>query len=361
VQTIDFEAVQRLTGGEELQVRVRFTGVDGKILRAAIPFHLTWKRPDGTTAQEFYRCTDRTGDFISAWTVPVNEPTGQWTLEVRSQLDGMTANLPVMVDAGDKLEAEPVTDRVLVRGSAAIQALLAKKPEFVLPVFTNDYQARLLPVARAVQQALKEKGVPVDIRPNPTMSIYLMGYDSARVEILQNMLAETGETIGKIKVTTPNHHDYFAPLSGYVFGKPVILLDLAGAGANEMAARLETEGLLWPRVSTAFPGPGRAVIQLVKSAFWLGQDALVIQAGDVDGLQAGVAALTDLPVDGITPGIEAARRRLLMELGIGAGPQLVPDEDDLTSEGLATGASPQPLAIRFGETKPPPAPVQGKK
>jgi hypothetical protein len=355
VKAIDVQAIQRLTGGEELQVRVRFTGADDKVMRAAIPFHLTLKRPNGTTAQEFYRSTDRTGNFVLAWTVPVNEPAGIWTVEVRSQLDGMTASLPVMVEAGDPLEAEPVTDRVMVRGRAAIQELLAKKPAFVLPLFTNDYQARLRPVARAVQQVLANKGVPVEVRPDPTLSIYVMGYDSTKVELLQNLLAEKGETIGKIKVTTTNHHDYFAPLSGYVFGKPIILLDLAGTGANEMAARLETAGLLWPRVSPAFPGPGRAVMQLVKGAFWLGQDALVIQASDVDGLREGVAALAALPADWMTPGIEGTRKRLLSELGIGEGPQPVPDEEELTREGLETGTAPRPLALRFGGTKPPSA------
>jgi hypothetical protein len=361
VDTIDVQAVQRLTGGEELQVRVRFTGANGKVLRAAIPFHLAWQRPDGTTAHEFYRSTDQSGDFVAAWTVPVNEPTGSWTLEVRSQLDGMTASLPVKFEAGDKLEAEPVTERVIVRGTGVIQSLLAKKPKFVLPVFTNEHHTRLLSAAQKVQRVLAKKDVPVEICPNPTLSIYVMGYDPSRVELLQNMLAEKGETIGKIKMRTPPHQDYSAALSGYVFGKPIILLDLAGSGANEIAARLEKEGLLWPRAGAVFPGPGRAVIQLVKSAFWLGQDALVIQAGDMEGMQAAAAALADLPADRITATVDGARQQLLTELGIGVTTPPVPDEDELTSEELATRWAPQPLAIRFGRTQPPPAPVSGKR
>jgi hypothetical protein len=95
------------------------------------------------------------------------------------------------------------------------------------------------------------------------------------------------------------------------------------------------------------------VVQVVKSAFWLGQDALVIQAADRAGFQAAARALADLPEDWITPGIEKARGRLLGEFRIGAGAGQVLPGPRLTSRGLEAASKPQPLALRFGAARPP--------
>jgi hypothetical protein len=220
-----------------------------------------------------------------------------------------------------------------------------------------------------VQTTLGQWGITVEIRENLVLSTYLMAYDPTEAELQENARAERGETIGKIKVTTVNRNDYFGTLSGYIFGKPILLLDLVGVKDNEMAERLEEVGILWPRVSEAFPGPGKAVVQLVKSAFLLGVDALVIQATDLPGLRAGAEALADLPTDWLTPSVEEARLTLLREFTIGTLPSEFRISDfgfrsdgsavrnplTMSARGLQAGRSPQPLSLRFPDRVPPTA------
>lgn len=46
--------------------------------------------------------------------------------------------------------------------------------------------------------------------------------------------------------------------------------------------------------SPCYPGPGRALLQFVWTPFYDGFDALTVGAGDIEGVRAGVIALTDL-------------------------------------------------------------------
>jgi hypothetical protein len=351
VKAVDLRANQSVTAGDELAGGLRFVGGNGERLRAAIPFHLAVRRPDGTVAREWYGCTDRRGWFVFTWRVPVNEPAGAWAVDVRSQLDGTTATVPVVVWEGETVQAEPVNETVVVRGTEPIRALLRRKPEFVLPVFPGPQETELSDAAETVRAVLQRQAVRVEVRENPAWSTYVMGYDPSRVQTLQNTLVAAGDTIGRVRLETLHSHDAYAPLSGYAFGKPLVLLDLAGTAGNPLVRKLDAEGLLWPRVGGGFPGPGRAVVQLVRSAFWPGMDTLVIQAPDVDGLRAAARALADLPPDWITPSVETARDRLLSGLGIGRAPPPAFRAQPLTARGRFTSRRPQPLAAHSPDVR----------
>jgi hypothetical protein len=80
--------------------------------------------------------------------VPANVPTGEWTLSVRSQLDGRTVSFPVTVKAGGKLAA------------------------------------------------LAKRGVAVEIRAQPAMTTYTVGYDPAPTQLVGNARVMRGEAIG---------------------------------------------------------------------------------------------------------------------------------------------------------------------
>ena len=73
--------------------------------------------------------------------------------------------------------------------------------------------------------------------------------------------------IGQIKRLTVNANNWDRALSGYRFGRPLILLDVAGQNANPMVAALDHAGIVWPSVSANFPGKGRAIMQAVPLAF----------------------------------------------------------------------------------------------
>ena len=226
-------------------------------------------------------------------------------------------------------------------------------------------------MANQLHQVLAEKNISADVLADPPQTTYTMGYDPSAAELVENARAESGQAIGKIVVTTVNGNDYFATNSGYVYNRPLVLLDLVSppistatpstpmpgtpeAGAiNPMASAARY--MLWPQVTPSFPGPGKAVVQLVRSAFYLGTDTLVVQATDVAGLSAGVDALAKLPVDRISSGIERARATLLKQLSIGTvDPESTP-LTKLTSIGLSDPTTtPEPLTIDFTDIPTPP-------
>jgi len=361
VKSIDLRANQTVTGGSALIISMQFIATDGKPLKAAIPFYLTLARPDGTVEGEYYRATDIMGNCLVVVPMGSNATPGTWTIAARSLLDGMTATLPVTVKAGKTPAPQPVEENVIVRGGEQLKALLAKKPALVLPVFNTPAAPVLVSVAEEAKKSLAAQGISVDVRVNPTVSTYLMAYDPDAAAQAENARAERGETIGKMRVTTVNRNDYFGTLSGYIFGKPVILLDLVGTkdangkpvASNEMTSGLSANGMLWPAVSDVFPGKGKATVQIVKNAFQLGVDAIVVQATDPEGLLAGVRALNKLPADWITPGVEGARATLLQQFSIGKPTAAFFSGIGFTANGLKTGSAPQPLALKFPGAQPP--------
>lgn len=208
---------------------------------------------------------------------------------------------------------------------------------------------------------LAAKGVKADIRYKPGMTTYWLSYDPTDQQKQENEWADRGDDVGKIKRETVNSNDWYSSLSGYRFGAPVILLDLASQrGDNPMAEALDGDrepgrvGILWPQVSEAFPGKGRAVVQGVRWAFAPRVPAVVIQAWDVQGLMAGAEALADVPDDTLTRGIQSVKERLWRENGI-PGEPIGMSGATMTAKGRKAAHAPQPFAIRFPGERPLPA------
>ncbi len=352
IKTIALAATQSVAAGEPLVVQAAFKDAAGQPLAAVLPFHLALLRPDGQAQAEFYRSTTLAGTFAISLPLPANAPAGQWSVALRSQLTGELATLPVTVKPAKAAAfATALKERVLVRQRPAIEALLAKGATVVLPVFDEA----LLPVAEQVKATLAKRGVAVEIRVKPAIGTYTIGYDPSATQLEENARIDRGELIGRIKRETINRNDWASGMSGWRFGQPLILLDLAGQkGDNPLAETLDEIGLLWPQVGAAFPGPGRAVVQALPWAFAPHATTLVIQAMDVEGLIAGVQALAKLPEDRLTPGITAAKTALWQQYHIGGKPA-TPKLRGLTAKGLATKSAPQPFAIDFPGAKPLPA------
>ena len=341
-------ATQKAVPGGTLSVEVSFVRQGGGDMLAAIPFCLKIAGPDGKTAGQFYRCTPQGRRPVRLeWQIPKAAQTGNWSVTARSLLDGATATIPITVAAGKPQGPALgiISDTVIARGDP--EATLDARRLFVLPLF--DKKDVLLPVAEALRDELGKK---VEIRDNPAVTTYTVGYDPGQAELLENAQAEKGDAFGKIKVTTVNRNDYAGTLGGWIFGKDVILLDLVGVADNPMAEQLDAAGMLWPKASAAFPGPGKAIVQVVRSAFMLGCDAIVIQATDVNGLMAGVKSLRKPPRDWCSPGVGNARQRLFEESRI-IRPIARLVSYDMSCEGLTAGKAPQPLAITFVGAEPP--------
>ena len=348
IKGVALSATQSVKAGDGLVVEVEFHDAQGKRLVGVLPFHLTIRRPDGTMHSEFYRSTTKDGTFSMAVPIAANDLIGKWTVEARSQLSGDLALLPVEVSAAAPVAfASALVEPVVARQRDAIEALFVKGTEVVLPVF----DPALLPVAEQVKSALAPHGVKVDIRQNPTVETFTIAYDLSDAQKQENARVERGETFGKIKRETVNQNDWASALSGWRFGKPLILLDLVGAkDANPMAQSLAKEGMLWPQVSGTYPGKGRAVVQAVQWAFAPRATTVVIQAADMDGLMAGAKELAKLPEDRISPSISATKAALWSQFHIGGKPASAA-VSGLTANGLAVRPSPQPFAMAFPSEK----------
>ncbi|MCY3019765.1 MAG: hypothetical protein NTW87_12145, partial [Planctomycetota bacterium] len=275
-------------------------------------------------------------------------------------LNGDVAALPVTVTAAPAIAfTGAVADTVVVRQKAAAAQVVERGRKVVVPVFESPSAAKLLLVAERIKAVLAQQGVDVEIRQKPEVGTYVLSYDPMDAQKQENARADSGVIIGRIKRETVNGNDWYSAMSGYRFGLPVILLDLAGEkGDNPMAEALDASGILWPEVSDAFPGKGRAVVQGVHWAFAPRVPALVIQAMDAEGLMAGAEALAKLPDDRLTPGIESVKTALWRQYHVGGRPDM-PAGGALTANGLKTSHAPRPFAINFmGQTPPPPDQVK---
>jgi hypothetical protein len=352
IKGVAVSATQSVKAGDNLAVAVEFQDAKGERLVGVLPFHLTIRRPDGTAHAEFYRSTTKEGAFSIVLPIAANDPVGKWTVEVRSQLTGELATLPVEVGAAAAATyATALSEPVVVRNRDAIESMLAKGTTVVLPVFDPG----LATVAEQVKVTLATRGVTVEIRQNPAIGTYTIAYDLSDAQKQENAPIDRGDAIGKIKRDTVNGNDWASSLSGWRCGKPLIVLDLGGTkDANPMAQSLAKAGILWPQVSETYPGKGRAVVQAVPWAFAPRMTTVVIQAADVEGLLAGAQSLAKLPSDQITPAIATAKATLWQQHHIGGKPAAA-KTDGLTAKGLATKQAPQAFAIAFPGEKPLPA------
>ena len=360
-------ATQKLRAGEPINASVSFNDAAGKPLAAALPFALTLVRPDGTAAQTLYRSTTAAGRFTITLPTAANAPVGNWKLEARSLLNGQVSSLPLTLSAAKTdAPATVLKDNVVVRDAAGIARALGKNTQLVLPIFDSPSAPALLEVAQKIKSKLAKSGATVDIREKPAMGVFTVAYGFTPEQEAANAKVDAGEVIGKIKVETLNGNDWESYISGYRFGRSVILLDLAGVKDNPLAEQLNTLGATWPRVDSSYPGAGKAVVQVVRWAFGPRVDAVVIQASDIAGLEAGAAALLDLPQDRLTPSVQGIRKALWQQHNVGSAPAQ-PDVEDLSSKGLTTRSEPKPLVMQFPDAKPPaanavvaPAPVVRK-
>jgi hypothetical protein len=370
IRHIALSATQSVEAGNDLAVAVGFHDAEGRRLQGVLPFHLTVRRFDGTVHAEFYRSTTKDGTFSMAVPTARNDAAGAWSVEIRSQLTGQLATLPVEIgNAAPAPLAVALTETVVTRQREALEAAFVKGAEFVLPLFDPT----LMAVAEQAKSTLAERGVQVEIRQNPATSTYTIAYDPSDAQKDENILAERGETFGKIKRETVNGNDWASALGGWRCGKALLLLDLVAesrpaapgaarkpgkAGApvsvDPMVDSLSKAGMLWPQVTTTYPGKGRAVVQAVPWAFAPRKTTVVIQAADLDGLTAGALALAKLPPDRITPGITETKATLWRQFHIGGKPAAAP-LTGLTAKGLALRSAPQPFAIAFPDEKPLPA------
>ncbi|QDU29348.1 hypothetical protein ETAA8_44570 [Anatilimnocola aggregata] len=357
VEKLEVRARQKIAAGDPLTLQGRLVDAKGETLAAVIPVCITWQDPSGNAVAELYRSTSRDGLLRFDLPLPGNIAAGKWLVSVRSQLDGTTVKLPIEITAasGETLAIDTSAESLVVRRRDVIEKAFAAKTRFVLPLFESEHEAALLPIAEKVKATLAARGVEVEILRRPQVGTYTLAYQLAPEKAAENALVDKGEVFGKIKRETTNHNDWFSALSGWRFGKPVILLDVTTAKADSPPAEtLAAAGLLWPRVTEEYPGTGRAVLEAIPWAFAPRVTTLVLRAHDLASLEAGVAGLKQLPADRLTPAIEAARSQLWRQhhVGTDAAPNAA---GELTATGVQTTIAPQPFSPSLAGTQIPTA------
>lgn len=354
VAAVDLTATQKVKAGEKLQLAVSFLDGKKQRLNAAIPLHLEVKDSTGQIVGAFDRSTGTNGEFAMEFPVGGNATLGKWSVSARSCLDGTTVTIPVEITAGRPQELLTVKEVVIARNGGAIQKLWKTKPALVAPIFEGPQKATRLAAAEAARQALAPLGVKLEIREHPAISPYVIAWKLTPDQAEHNRLVEQGEAIGKRLLSTGRHVDhYFSAITAYAFPQSLLLIEVPGEAVDPISAHLARNGFLWPTVSEAFPGQGKAVVQLVSSAFKLGVDSVVVQATDAAGLLAGAKALANPPEDWITPGVAAARLKLQHQMSIdrtsaqAAGTELAAAmaPGTLTAKGAVMGVNPQALRL----------------
>ncbi len=344
---LDIAATQSLRAGQIMTVRVRSYDAKGWRLRGVVPFQLFIVQPDGHAALELYRGTDVDGDFTLVWQIPINAPAGTWRVRARCQLDGRMTELPVEMSVARRIDplAVALEPGPVVRQAEAILALLTRPDlHLVLPVFDSPQFGTLMLAATRVKNVLADRGVKVDILPKPALSDYWLGNKPTEAQLARNRMIDGGHGMGRIRSVAGAGDDHFSSLGGYRVGCDVILLDLAGAeSGNPMVRQLEDQGMLWPKVSDAFPGEGRAVVQVVQRAFDPQHDAIVIQAAGLKGLLTAERALIKPPEDWLTSSLGEARTQLLTQLHVGGAPSQAGGYWWLTSREMTSIAAPRPM------------------
>ena len=345
--SVNLEASQNVKCGGTITAWITFADADGKRIDRSIPCCVTITDAHGREVYRLYMPRFWPVEYV----VPENVAAGQWQITARCLLDGSTATLPITVAPPDQPggKLRPVNDTIIIRNGEQLADRIDKGRSFVLPLFSHHDV--LQPVGDTLREELGKR--KIEVRDKPGIVTYTVGYDPTDAEKLENAQAENGDAFGKIKVTTVNRNDYAGTLSGWIFGKDVILLDLVGVQDNPMAESLDTAGMLWPKASAAFPGPGKAIVQIVKGAFSLGADAIVIQSVDISGLMAGAKAIRRPKGWWYGDTVKETRRKLLRQFFVPGGPIGTIQPRGLTSNGIKLGNAPQPLAIAFVGDEPP--------
>lgn len=363
VKSLELLATQSVKAGEQLLVSVAFLDEQKQRLAAAIPFHLEIKDSKDQLVGTFDRSTGTDGRFALEFPLGVNAPVGQWTVSARSNLDGTLVTLPIEVKAGQPEKLLPLTETVIARGSGAIESLWKSKPAVIAPLFDGPNKPERLAAAQAAQKALAPLGVKVDIRENPLITPYVLGWKLTSEQRQQNQPVEAGRSIGQRFLNTGQYvGNYLSPYAKYYATQPLLLIQVPDEKADPITGSLAAS--LWPRTNATFPGSGRAVVQIIRSAFKLGVDSVVVQAVDGPGLLAGAKALPQPPEDWLTPSVSRAREELQEQLSINRTPAqaagtelavaLAPGK--LTHRGAVTTSAPR--ALRLPETDATGTPLQ---
>jgi len=305
----ELQATQTVTAGTALEVHYRATDTRGQGFAAVTPVEIWRRSAAGVESPHLFRATDDRGQLTVNLPTGAFDSPGSYELYVRQLLDGQTVILPVTIQAAPAIPASAIA-AATVRDPGGIRDFLRTNPEIVVPVLDPALASR----TAALVVVLQRQGVHARLWNNPPMVDYTLAYAVSAAERERNEAVTHGEALGKVLFANMVHHVngnfYGSAMTGYRYGKHLLLLGLPGK--NPVLDGMKASGLLWTDAATETPGA--ALVQRIPWALGLRADTLVIQGSDLSGIDAGIAALLNLPAhDATTDGVRAARTALLRQ------------------------------------------------
>ncbi|HUW35390.1 MAG TPA: PQQ-binding-like beta-propeller repeat protein, partial [Planctomycetota bacterium] len=236
----------------------------------------------GRERYRLYR-TAQGGAWEDEIPVAANDPAGTWQVSVRELISGRQYDGEFEVAGAAPKLAETVLPRpteILV-DRQAIADFLKAKPELTIALSRD--QARLRGLADKLLQAVNGAG--------------------AKAKIAWADELVTGNNYRAVWMQDPYRPVY--QIKGH-------LVLLGTARDNFLIRELQESGILLRATSPAYPGPGGFIIELVRSAFYGDDNAILVMAEDDAALAKAADRLLAL-TGGYDPtaSLEAARRNLL--------------------------------------------------
>lgn len=262
----------------------------GKTLEAVVPLELTLTDGAGSS-QTLWRATNQNG--ICRLSVPLGwlAPAGVWTIAARELLSGKAAPLAkVSVGAPSAPSLAQDKSQALVFDRGAIADWLRAMKGHEVWIALGKRQTALRADADKLAQSLNGRGIQAKV-------INIADVPEIPLTIEYSMTTEQQTALQKVQdgqaVGMRQHSDAFrAPGPQRVVMRPLILL--GNPKDNSWFKDVDNWHLTRRSPSPCYPGPGRALLQFVWTPFYDGFDALTVGAGDIEGVRAGVIALTDL-------------------------------------------------------------------
>jgi len=307
IRSTRLEVPEAVKGGTKCPVVVSVLDEGGAPVRGAVPLELRIFAPGGEQRFQLYRAAEE-GKYAGEFPIAGNELLGEWRIEARELVTGLTASGTLEVVPGKEPSAmQPAPDVLVYDGRDCHRLLKAPSEKTLLLDVT---QRDLAPLARAACDRLRELGVNArcEVADPHQIRYHTQRWRPTETDQAREAALRRNELIGR-PVTgddpllrRPGYE--FIPYKnyppGFIIHRDVILVGMPKT--NRFIRELQAKALLYRELQEGFSGPERGVIQHVWTPFTWGHDAIVIGAHDVPGVKKSLDALVELA--GAPQGIE---------------------------------------------------------
>ena len=263
------EIPDAITLGQRLPLRVTPIDADGNAIDAAIPLRLSLTDSTGKSVQEMPASALKT--FEGELAAPLGFAPGQWKFVAKELVSGRQVEVAVTVRPPEGLpfgSAMALLPVVNVQRRELIHDFLEtrrKDGQEVFVLLDDSQHAARLPIAQEIVKQLVALGIKASLHKTTEIGVYAA---TERVHLFKNWS----------EIQPSQYIDHHVVLIG-------------GEGESVLVEELQQAGLLVRPLTGDYPGPGRAVLALVRSPFAFNRDALCLLGPDSEGLRAAIAQL----------------------------------------------------------------------